>query len=126
MRYDQILAKIVPGANYTFAQREIVITSRKPGQEPQEVTEYEYIFDDYDAIIWQDDSEQPTLQQCQQAWQEIVSSREYEEFAKRRREAYPPIQEQLDMMYWDRVNSTDNWKKAVEKVKQDFPKPQES
>jgi len=39
-----------------------------------------------------------------------------------RRKAYPSIQEQLDMQYWDSVNDTTTWKDAVAKVKSDNPK----
>ena len=37
--------------------------------------------------------------------------------------AYPSIQEQLDLQYWDQVNSTTKWKDAIAKVKSDNPKP---
>jgi len=40
-----------------------------------------------------------------------------------REEAYPSIQEQLDMQYWDQVNGTTTWKDAIAKVKSDYPKP---
>jgi hypothetical protein len=37
--------------------------------------------------------------------------------------AYPSIQEQLDMQYWDSVNGTTTWADAIAAVKQEFPKP---
>ena len=40
-----------------------------------------------------------------------------------RRNAYPPIGDQLDMQYWDKVNDTSTWQDAVAEVKSDFPKP---
>ena len=36
--------------------------------------------------------------------------------------AYPTIQDQLDMQYWDKVNSTTTWQDAIAKVKSDNPK----
>ncbi len=39
-----------------------------------------------------------------------------------RARAYPSIQEQLDMQYWDKVNGTTTWEDAVAKVKSDNPK----
>jgi hypothetical protein len=36
--------------------------------------------------------------------------------------AYPSIQEQLDMQYWDSVNSTTTWKDAITQIKTDYPK----
>ena len=35
---------------------------------------------------------------------------------------YPSIEEQLDMLYWDKVNNTETWKEAIDKVKLDSPK----
>ena len=39
-----------------------------------------------------------------------------------RKEAYPSVQKQLDMQYWDSVNGTTTWVDAVTKVKTDNPK----
>ena len=36
--------------------------------------------------------------------------------------AYPSIKDQLDMQYWDKVNSTTTWQTAIAKVKSDNPK----
>lgn len=41
-----------------------------------------------------------------------------------RERAYPSLGEQLDMMYWDKVNGTQNWEAAIESVKETNPKPQ--
>tara|TARA_R100000742_G_C4263388_1_gene81246 strand:+ start:340 stop:642 length:303 start_codon:yes stop_codon:yes gene_type:complete len=41
-----------------------------------------------------------------------------------RQSAYGSIASQLDMMYWDQVNSTTVWKDHVAKVKSDNPKPE--
>jgi hypothetical protein len=39
-----------------------------------------------------------------------------------RTKAYPSIQEQLDLLYWDKVNGTDNWEQAIAAVKAEYPK----
>ena len=39
-----------------------------------------------------------------------------------RKEAYPSVQKQLDMQYWDSVNGTTTWADAIAKVKADNPK----
>jgi len=36
---------------------------------------------------------------------------------------YPQLGDQLDLIYWDKVNGTENWKEAIEAVKQAHPKP---
>ena len=35
---------------------------------------------------------------------------------------YPSMEEQLDMLYWDKVNDTENWKEMIDTVKADSPK----
>ena len=44
------------------------------------------------------------------------------EYKRLRELAYPTINEQMDMQYWDTVNNTTNWKDAITKVKTDYPK----
>jgi hypothetical protein len=39
-----------------------------------------------------------------------------------RASAYPSIQEQLDLLYWDKINGTDNWEQAIAAVKAEYPK----
>jgi len=41
-----------------------------------------------------------------------------------RARAYPSIQEQLDMQYWDSVNGTNTWANAIAAVKEANPKPE--
>jgi hypothetical protein len=44
-------------------------------------------------------------------------------YIQARQEAYGSVQDQLDMMYWDKVNGTELWKEHVDTVKADNPKP---
>ena len=46
------------------------------------------------------------------------------QYQRDRAEAYPNIEEQLDMQYWDSVNGTATWKDTIAKVKSDNPKPE--
>ena len=46
------------------------------------------------------------------------------QYQRDRAVAYPSIQEQLDMQYWDAVNGTNKWQEAIAKVKTDNPKPE--
>ena len=46
-----------------------------------------------------------------------------QEYVENREKAYPTIEEQMDMQYWDSVNGTTTWKDAIAKVKADNPKP---
>ena len=45
------------------------------------------------------------------------------EYQRKRAAQYLPLQEQLDLQYWDQVNGTTKWKDAIAKVKADNPKP---
>jgi len=45
------------------------------------------------------------------------------DYKNKRATAYPSIQDQLDMQYWDKKNGTTTWVDAIAKVKSDNPKP---
>jgi hypothetical protein len=53
--------------------------------------------------------------------QELAQLNEYK---KIRKAAYPSIEEQLDMIYWDKVNGTNLWQESIDSVKQQYPKPE--
>ena len=46
-----------------------------------------------------------------------------QDYIEKREIAYPTIEEQMDMQYWDSVNGTTTWKDAIAKVKSANPKP---
>tara|TARA_R110000803_G_scaffold200703_1_gene265212 strand:+ start:760 stop:1047 length:288 start_codon:yes stop_codon:yes gene_type:complete len=50
---------------------------------------------------------------------------EYEatQYQRDRASAYPSMQEQLDMQYWDGVNGTTTWQDAITTIKTENPKP---
>ena len=50
----------------------------------------------------------------------LVAANAYKD---QRATAYPTIQEQLDMQYWDGVNGTTIWADTVASVKSENPKP---
>ena len=54
---------------------------------------------------------------------ELQAEYDANEYQRERATAYPSIQEQLDMQYWDAVNDTTTWKDHIAKVKSDNPKP---
>ena len=53
---------------------------------------------------------------------EVQAEYDANQYQRDRATAYPSIQEQLDMQYWDNVNDTTTWKDAIAKVKADNPK----
>jgi hypothetical protein len=54
--------------------------------------------------------------------QELIAEYNAKQYQRNRAKAYPSIQEQLDMQYWDKVNGTDNWEQAINAVKAQYPK----
>jgi len=54
---------------------------------------------------------------------EVQAEYDANQYQRDRATAYPSIQEQLDMQYWDKVNGTTNWEDAIAKVKSDIVKP---
>ena len=43
-------------------------------------------------------------------------------YQEKRQEEYPPIPEQLDMIYWDKVNGTNLWVETITQIKAKYPK----
>jgi len=43
-------------------------------------------------------------------------------YKEQRAMAYKPLAEQLDMMYWDKVNGTTTWQEHINTVKAQYPK----
>jgi hypothetical protein len=53
---------------------------------------------------------------------EVQAEYEAKQYQRDRQTQYPSITDQLDMLYWDKVNGTENWLKSIESVKNRFPK----
>lgn len=45
-------------------------------------------------------------------------------YAEQRIAAYPNFGDQLDMIYWDKVNGTTNWLDLISEIKAKYPKPE--
>ena len=43
-------------------------------------------------------------------------------YVEKRLAEYPTISDQLDMIYWDKVNSTNLWQEKITEIKAKFPK----
>ena len=79
----------------------------------------------YANLVVHDGGSKPSEADCtnglkalQDAW-----DLENDSYKSKRRAAFPSLQEQLDLQYWDQVNVTTKWKEAIAKVKSDNPKP---
>ena len=43
-------------------------------------------------------------------------------YTERRRAAYPALSDQLDLIYWDKVNGTNVWQETIAEIKAKYPK----
>ena len=43
-------------------------------------------------------------------------------YAEKRAAEYPSVGDQLDMIYWDRVNGTNLWQEKIAEIKAKYPK----
>ena len=75
------------------------------------------------GIVMDMTADEISARQSEEA-QALEEKAEYDakQYQRDRATAYPSIQEQLDMQYWDKVNGTTNWEDAIAKVKSDIPK----
>jgi hypothetical protein len=71
---------------------------------------------------WNLDIPKPTMAQLDAFEVQAIAYEQLQDILNNRRMAYPSIPDQLDMLYWDKVNGTENWLKSIESVKNRFPK----
>ena len=77
-----------------------------------------------DVLEWLDTEQtQPTDAEIDAEVNRLQAEYDAKQYARDRSTAYPSIQEQLDMQYWDSVNGTTTWKDAIAAVKTENPKP---
>ena len=53
---------------------------------------------------------------------ELQSEYDNNQYQRDRANDYPPIEEQLDMQYWDKINGTNNWETMIAEIKARYPK----
>ena len=75
-----------------------------------------------DEITWLNGTTPIPKADIQAKMVEVQAEYDANQYQRDRATAYPTIQEQLDMQYWDNVNGTTNWEDAIAKVKADNPK----
>ena len=78
---------------------------------------------DINQITWHNGTTPIPVADIEAKMTELQAEYDAKQYQRERATAYPSIQEQLDMQYWDKVNGTTNWENAIAKVKSDTPKP---
>ena len=78
----------------------------------------------YDGLEWLDETQtKPTREEVEAEMNRLQVIYDNNEYQRLREPEYPPIKDQLDMLYHDKINGTDNWLQAIQAVKDKYPKP---
>jgi|TARA_S200002703_G_C3663364_1_gene203704 hypothetical protein len=77
---------------------------------------------DYSTLVWSSDLSKPTLQELENKRDQMQA--EYEANQYQRDRIYPNLSDQLDMIFWDKINGTEIWKETIEGIKEAHPKPE--
>jgi hypothetical protein len=75
-----------------------------------------------DNPIWNSNIPQPTDAEITAEITRLQTEFDNNLFQRQRADAYPSMQEQADMQYWDSVNGTTTWQDAIALVKSTYPK----
>ena len=78
---------------------------------------------EYSGLKWVDERPKPTEKELTDKVAELQAEYDALKYSRSRANAFPSLEEQLDLQYWDKVNGTKKWQEAVAKVKADNPKP---
>jgi hypothetical protein len=77
----------------------------------------------YTNIVIHSDDTKPTEQECTDGVAALQAEFDSQQYARDRAEAYPSLQDQADMAYWDRQDGTTTLDDAIAAVKDAYPKP---
>ncbi len=80
--------------------------------------------DSYEGLDWMESNTvpKPTKEELEAEADRLHQVWLSEQYKRDRAKEYPPIVDQLDMLYWDKVNDTKNWETAIQAVKDKYPK----
>ena len=78
--------------------------------------------DDINTIEWHNGTTPIPVNEILAKQQELIAEYNSKKYQRDRAKAYPSIQEQLDLQYWDKINNTNKWEEAINAVKTKYPK----
>ena len=73
-------------------------------------------------IIWHEGTTPISKADIEAKMVELQAEYDANQYQRDRATAYPTIQEQLDMQYWDSVNGTTTWQDKINEIKTKYPK----
>ena len=78
--------------------------------------------EDINQITWHNGTTPIPANEILAKQQELIAEYNAKQYQRDRAKAYPSIQEQLDLQYWDKINNTNKWEEAINAVKTKYPK----
>jgi len=78
--------------------------------------------DDINQITWHNGTTPIPANEILAKQQQLITEYNSKKYQRDRAKAYPSIQEQLDLQYWDKINNTNKWEEAINAVKNKYPK----
>ncbi len=81
----------------------------------------------YNDLVWHEPSEEdggqpkPTIEEIEKEIERLKEEYDYNQYQRDRVKAYPSIEDQLDLLYH---GGYDAWKEEINKVKEEYPKPE--
>ena len=85
--------------------------------------QFTYREEDINSIVWENGTTPISNDDIVAKQAELQSEYDAKQYQRDRAKAYPSLQDQMDMQYWDSVNGTSTWSDAIAQVKSDYPKP---
>ena len=86
------------------------------------LAEFSVNAEDINQITWLNGTQPIPANEILAKQQELIAEYNAKQYQRDRAKAYPSIQEQLDLQYWDKINNTNNWEQAINAVKNKYPK----
>ena len=101
-----------------------VVVNGEPSNQAEYESQVKFISgaDENGSAIYKD-TQDFTWEQVSAKKAELQTDYDNKQYQRDRADAYPSIQDQLDMQYWDSVNGTTTWSDAIATVKSNNPKP---
>ena len=76
-----------------------------------------------DEVEWLDaEQTQPTEAELNAEITKVQNDYTAKQYQRDRKSDYKSIEEQLDMLYWDKINNTNLWQEHINAVKTKYPK----
>ena len=86
------------------------------------LAEFSVNAEDINQITWYNGTTPIPANEILAKQQELIAEYNAKQYQRNRAKAYPSIQEQLDLQYWDKINGTNKWEEAINAVKTKYPK----